>query len=162
MAIQPSYSAFVPNCFGRNIVKNNAINRTRNKGTVLRFYDLKKLLSTYNRAKKKNSKESKSESPYFQELRDAARDPKKFEEFVLKKSAKDNSEKNPTNEPKNSDEVKKQENKVYKRVEEWDEDLKNRKDGNGMTWEEKVQFDGLRFGNQVKQNDILQKDLNRF
>jgi hypothetical protein len=47
----------------------------------------------------------------------------------------------------------------YQRIEEWDEEEKTK----GVNaWGQKVQFDGQRFGNQVRQNDILQRHLHSF
>ena len=46
----------------------------------------------------------------------------------------------------------------YQRIEEWDAEQKAK----GLSWEEKVQFDGQRYGNQVKQNDILRRHLGGF
>jgi hypothetical protein len=48
--------------------------------------------------------------------------------------------------------------KGYQRAEEWDAEQK----AGGMAWEQRVQFDGLRMGNQVRQNDILQRHLHSF
>jgi hypothetical protein len=48
---------------------------------------------------------------------------------------------------------------VYQRIEEWDEE--RTADGK-LTWEEKVQFDGQRFGNQVQQDNILRKHIGTF
>ena len=48
---------------------------------------------------------------------------------------------------------------TYKRIEEWDEE---RKASGELTWEEKVQYEGQRFGNHVKQNDILSKHIGTF
>ena len=45
---------------------------------------------------------------------------------------------------------------TYQRAEDWD---KERRESGSLTWEEKVQFDGQRYGNQVKQNDILRRHL---
>ena len=47
----------------------------------------------------------------------------------------------------------------YQRIEDWDADQKTRQDGSGMTWEERCMFDGQRHGNQVRQNDILIRNL---
>lgn len=44
----------------------------------------------------------------------------------------------------------------YQSIEEWDAE---RNDKGELTWEEKAQFDGQRYGNQVRQNDILSKHL---
>ena len=47
----------------------------------------------------------------------------------------------------------------YKRIEEWDSE---RKANGELSWEEKVQFDGQRFGNQVKQDNILRHHIGTF
>ena len=44
----------------------------------------------------------------------------------------------------------------YQRVEDWDAE---RKAKGALAWDEKVQFDGQRFGNQVRQDSILRKHL---
>jgi hypothetical protein len=44
----------------------------------------------------------------------------------------------------------------YQRIEEWEQ--QNNEKGN-MSWEQKVQFDGQRLGNQVRQDSILRKYL---
>lgn len=48
---------------------------------------------------------------------------------------------------------------AYQRVEDWD--AEQRKNGS-LSWEERVQFDGQRFGNQVQQDAILRRHLNSF
>ena len=147
--------------FASRNLKSIAFERPPKLNSLVCFYKPQKKISTSS-----SSNQSESGDPSFAEqLREAAKDPKKFEEFVLK-SSKNKKEKNGKafDVAETSDEVPKQEKKKtkYVRVEEWDEELKKKKDGSGMTWEEKVQFDGLRYGNQVIQNDILQKNLNRF
>lgn len=47
----------------------------------------------------------------------------------------------------------------YQRIEEWDEE---RKEKGTLTWEEKVQFEGQKYGNQVRQNEILNRNLKGF
>ena len=49
---------------------------------------------------------------------------------------------------------------TYKRIEDWDSERTAKK--GELSWEEKVQFDGQRFGNQVRQNDILVRNLHTF
>lgn len=44
----------------------------------------------------------------------------------------------------------------YQRIEEWDAE---RKTSGELSWEEKVMFDGQRHGNQLRQNDILNRNL---
>ncbi|KAG7348399.1 hypothetical protein IV203_017104 [Nitzschia inconspicua] len=48
---------------------------------------------------------------------------------------------------------------TYKRIEEWDEERKAKGE---LTWEEKVQFEGQRFGNRVKQDNILRHHIGTF
>ena len=48
--------------------------------------------------------------------------------------------------------------KGYQRAEDWDAEQKSGK----MTWEQKVQFDGLKTGNGVRQNEILMRHLHTF
>ncbi|CAB9521488.1 expressed unknown protein [Seminavis robusta] len=48
--------------------------------------------------------------------------------------------------------------KGYQRAEDWDAEQK----AGGMTWEQKVQFDGLRMGNGFRQNEILSRHLSSF
>eukprot|EP01083_Nonionella_stella_P028059 77275_1 len=50
--------------------------------------------------------------------------------------------------------------KGYQRAEEWHAEVKARKVG--MSWEEKVQYDGLRHGNRFNQNEILRKNISGF
>mmetsp|Transcript_29355 Transcript_29355/g.79471 ORF Transcript_29355/g.79471 Transcript_29355/m.79471 type:complete len:177 (+) Transcript_29355:365-895(+) len=47
----------------------------------------------------------------------------------------------------------------YQPIEEWDAERKAKGE---LSWEEKVQFDGQRFGNQVKQDSILRRHLGTF
>jgi len=46
----------------------------------------------------------------------------------------------------------------YQRAEDWDAELK----AGGMSWDQKVQFDGLRMGNGFRQNEILRRHLSNF
>lgn len=46
---------------------------------------------------------------------------------------------------------------TYQRAEDWDAQRK----ADGIEWEEKVKFEGQRFGDQVKQNEILKRNLFR-
>uniref|UniRef100_A0A7S4ALM6 Uncharacterized protein n=1 Tax=Pseudo-nitzschia australis TaxID=44445 RepID=A0A7S4ALM6_9STRA len=57
-----------------------------------------------------------------------------------------------------SDEAKKPIGK-YQSIEDWDAEQKEK---GVMSWEEKVQFDGQRFGNQLKQDKILSRHLGTF
>eukprot|EP00563_Minutocellus_polymorphus_P017457 CAMPEP_0197721008 /NCGR_PEP_ID=MMETSP1434-20131217/4194_1 /TAXON_ID=265543 /ORGANISM="Minutocellus polymorphus, Strain CCMP3303" /LENGTH=194 /DNA_ID=CAMNT_0043305947 /DNA_START=39 /DNA_END=623 /DNA_ORIENTATION=- len=96
-------------------------------------------------------------------LREAARCPEAFERLSLNMKS-ESSDGCCDDGGVKSEEVKSEEvtptNKAkgYQRIEDWDADQKKRKDGS-MTWEEKLMFDGQRHGNQVRQNDILIRNL---
>ena len=47
----------------------------------------------------------------------------------------------------------------YQSIEEWDAERNAKGE---LSWEEKVQFDGQRFGNQLKQDSILRRHLGTF
>ena len=88
-------------------------------------------------------------------LKEAARCPEAFERLSLnmKSESGDGEKPEEATTPKN-----KKKGGGYQRIEDWDADQKSRKDGS-MTWEEKCMFDGQRHGNQVRQNDILIRNL---
>ena len=50
----------------------------------------------------------------------------------------------------------------YKKVEEWDEEQREKDDKGEYTWEQRAQFDGQRNGNKYRQNEILRHNLNAF
>jgi hypothetical protein len=50
--------------------------------------------------------------------------------------------------------------KGYQRIEDWESEQKELQKNGTMTWEERVQFDGLRNGNQIRQLDILMRQIN--
>ena len=91
---------------------------------------------------------------YQRALQEAAKDQKSFEEFVSL---------NPSfeafvsrNLPKQSENQPTEKEKIgYVPIEEWDDALSKEE----ISWEEKVQFDGQRYGNKFRQNDILRKNL---
>ena len=56
----------------------------------------------------------------------------------------------------------KKQNGTYQRIEEWEEERRKRSKGGELTWEERVQFDGQRFGDQVRQQSILEKHIGTF
>eukprot|EP00545_Synedropsis_sp_CCMP1620_P002216 CAMPEP_0119019914 /NCGR_PEP_ID=MMETSP1176-20130426/22958_1 /TAXON_ID=265551 /ORGANISM="Synedropsis recta cf, Strain CCMP1620" /LENGTH=97 /DNA_ID=CAMNT_0006974239 /DNA_START=430 /DNA_END=723 /DNA_ORIENTATION=- len=93
-------------------------------------------------------RKDESSDDYLVRLQEAARDPKKFEEFVRGDVEEDDEDVEPE-EPV----VKKN---GYQRIEEWDAN-RSRDD---MSWEEKVAFDGRQNGNRFKQNEILRHNLN--
>mmetsp|Transcript_7661 Transcript_7661/g.11259 ORF Transcript_7661/g.11259 Transcript_7661/m.11259 type:complete len:154 (-) Transcript_7661:419-880(-) len=53
----------------------------------------------------------------------------------------------------------KRKKKPFVSIEEWDKAEKQKAKENGFSWDEKVQFDGLRHGNKNRQNDIVMKNL---
>mmetsp|Transcript_23380 Transcript_23380/g.28723 ORF Transcript_23380/g.28723 Transcript_23380/m.28723 type:complete len:194 (+) Transcript_23380:144-725(+) len=102
---------------------------------------------------------TKTDGDNFEELLRAARDPKSFEDYVSKQQQLKNIKTQDTTvstQNKQEDEgqsVRKK--KGYVPIEEWDEERSK----DSMSWENKVQFDGQRFGNQFQQNEILRKNL---
>ena len=60
---------------------------------------------------------------------------------------------------KNNDNETKKPTGKYQSIEEWEAEIAERKNKGELTWEERVQFDGQRHGDQVKQNGILNKLL---
>ena len=50
----------------------------------------------------------------------------------------------------------------YRPVEEWDAEQKEKAEKGEQTWEQRAQFDGQRYGNQYRQNEILRHHLNTF
>merc|ERR1712025_654767 len=47
----------------------------------------------------------------------------------------------------------------YQRIEEWDAERTAKGE---LSWDEKVQFEGQRYGNQLKQDSILRRQLGSF
>lgn len=90
--------------------------------------------------------QKRDDAEYLARLQEAAKDPEAFERLVMGKDEE------PEEEP-----VKTGNSGGYQRIEEWDKEHTQ-----NLTWEEKVQFDGQRFGNQVNQNEILRKNLKSF
>ena len=89
-----------------------------------------------------------------EELQQAAKDPATFEAYVLRKQqAKLEEEEDAKKLNKANDEVTKKSG--YVPIEQWDKERSK----DDMGWEEKVQFDGQRFGNRFQQNEILRKNL---
>ena len=86
---------------------------------------------------------------YFVRLKEAAKDPVKFERFAM---GLDDDVVEPVVVDDDDDDKPK---KGYQRIEEWD--AQRTKDD--MSWEERVQYEGQQNGNQFQQNEILRKSL---
>jgi len=87
----------------------------------------------------------------FEELQRVASDAAAFEAYVLKGTLKEK-EKIVENESQPKTNSTK---KGYVPIEQWDKERSK----DDMQWEERVQFDGQRFGNQFNQNEILRHNL---
>lgn len=80
-------------------------------------------------------------------------------------AAQDPSEWPTTNDDDNEEETKNDENEKkktgYVRVEEWEAQQQEKQAAikKSLQWEERLRFDGQRYGNKSKQNDILRKNL---
>jgi hypothetical protein len=99
-----------------------------------------------------------SQAEYQRRLIEAAKDPLAFEAFVRGQDSKDslpNREKDQSfgDYPPNSKKVGK-----YQRIEEWDAEQSQE----SMSWENRVQNDGRKYGNAYLQNEILRKILKSF
>jgi hypothetical protein len=105
---------------------------------------------------------------YLKALQEAARDPKRFEEFISKSS--DLTAKDHLNPDKSTGIVKahnssepcvvQEKKRGYVPIEQWDKEQKELL--KEMSWEQRVQFDGQRNGDQFRQNEILRKNLKIF
>lgn len=123
--------------------------------------------------------DSDDNSHYERMLLQAAGDSVTFENFVKEQNNKKNkknkqlsslsshvrSSRTPPDVPRPPAELrrksmKKTKKSTYQRVEDWEAEQQPQQEPN--TWEERVQFDGHRFGNRFKQNEILRKSLNQF
>lgn len=87
-----------------------------------------------------------TEQQFFERLTQAASDPQTFESMAM------GEEEQPQEKPPIMGR--------YVPVEEWDAAQRNITQG--MSWEERVQFDGQMNGNRFRQNEILRQNLNRF
>lgn len=94
------------------------------------------------------------------ELLRAAQDPELFEQYVLNKHRKKDENFDETNSSTSLNNnkcttVDDSKKNGYVPIEEWD--ASRSKDD--LSWEERVQYDGQRFGNRFQQNEILRKNL---
>ena len=107
-----------------------------------------------------NKEEPKNDNDeYFKRLVEASRDPVAFEKFVMAKGDQGNEPSKPSASfSEQTKETAAAPSKGYQRIEEWDA----QRTKNGTSWEERVQFDGQRYGNQFQQNEILRKNLKVF
>eukprot|EP00548_Thalassiothrix_antarctica_P002787 CAMPEP_0194135976 /NCGR_PEP_ID=MMETSP0152-20130528/6030_1 /TAXON_ID=1049557 /ORGANISM="Thalassiothrix antarctica, Strain L6-D1" /LENGTH=118 /DNA_ID=CAMNT_0038832445 /DNA_START=123 /DNA_END=479 /DNA_ORIENTATION=- len=105
------------------------------------------------KVKSSRNKEKADNTEYLARLQEASQDPESFERFLMKTENEDDEEENKMCKKDNK------ENNEYQRIEDWDA---NRKQNDTVSWEERVQFDGQKYGNKVQQNDILNKNLREF
>jgi hypothetical protein len=102
-----------------------------------------------------------SDSDFMKRLMNIASDAATFEKAVMESNTTEETKREkhgrfqPGNHPHEAPKTTKK--GAYQRVEDWDRERKE-----SMSWEEKVQFDGQRYGNQVKQDDILRHHLHTF
>ena len=103
-----------------------------------------------------------SDSAFMKRLMNIASDAATFEKAVIESNTTEETKHEqhhgrfqPGNHP--HDAPKTQKEGAYQRVEDWDRERKE-----NISWEEKVQFDGQRYGNRVRQDDILRHHLHTF
>ena len=87
-----------------------------------------------------------------EDIVEAASDPEKFE------SMKDRNEQKKKVEEERQEKKKK---KPFVPIEEWDRLEKEKAKGKGISWEDRVRYEGLRYGDKLKQHDILLRNLNK-
>ena len=98
---------------------------------------------------------------FFKRIQKAASDPVAFERMALGKDEKEKKAEPVEDSSDNNDDAPKKKS-GYVRAEEWDAQVKARQKKGEFTWEERVQFEGQRQGNQFNQNEILRKNLKAF
>ena len=135
---------FATDSVGAHIVKGTRKNRSKLHG----FFDFKR-----SNKNEENEKESKDKPKKLSDdILKCAHDPILFEKAVMEQRRKEEEEK----QRKNSG-IEDKPKKPYQRIEKWDEEKKV-----NMSWEERVQYEGQRYGNQINQNEILRKNLKGF
>ena len=85
-------------------------------------------------------------------LLDAAKDSKSFSSMQEE------------NKKRQQDEVEKKEKRKETKfvpIEEWDAMEKEKEKNKGPSWEDRVRFDGMRYGNKNRQHDIIVRNLNK-
>lgn len=113
-------------------------------------------------------KPGESDMEFFKRIQQVASDPTAFEDMVFggkdkdKKSRKKNSSSAVDANASNEEDAPPKKKNGYQRAEDWDAEVKARQEKGEFTWEEKVQFEGQRLGNQFNQNEILRKNLKGF
>mmetsp|Transcript_28428 Transcript_28428/g.56763 ORF Transcript_28428/g.56763 Transcript_28428/m.56763 type:complete len:222 (-) Transcript_28428:423-1088(-) len=119
----------------------------------------------------------KNDDSYWDMLQKASKDPETFEKFIeesvaKKKLGRANSMVSSSStaaagvgtassEGGESSSSPPKKRGAYQRIEEWDAQRKNG-DGNGMSEEERLQWECQKMGNQFRQNEILRHHLNSF
>jgi len=106
-----------------------------------------------------------SDMDFIRRLQKLASDPVEFERTALRRRSQEETKsirrsQTDNNTQQTNDDVETAPPKkrgVYQRVEEWDKQQK--KVQSEFAWEERVRFDGQRYGNRFKQNEILRKNL---
>lgn len=99
-------------------------------------------------------------SDFYKRIQDASSDPAVFEKFVLGNQQNQQQTKSEPILAGDALEITETGEKKsgYQRVEDWDADQKKEVSG----WNDKVQFDGRRYGNGFNQNEILRQHLKGF
>jgi len=87
-----------------------------------------------------------------------AHDPILFEKAVMEQRKKQQQQQ----QQKEQETDKRVPTTPYQRIEEWEEQKQQQRKEGSMSWEERVQFEGLRDGNQLRQNEILRHHLKSY
>lgn len=122
-----------------------------------------------------NDEPWEKDDSYWDMLQAASKDPETFEKFIDESMARSTRTRSNSSGQggKHSAMVSPSENmskgingnddmdgkKIYVPIEEWEEQRKN---GEDMTWEERLQWESQRSGDQFRQNEILRQNLKHF
>lgn len=99
-------------------------------------------------------------SEFYKRIQQASGDPVAFENFVSESQLQQRQEESRPAHPESKSDLAEtgEEKPVYQRAEDWDAD----QSANVSGWDEKIQFDGRRYGNGFNQNEILRRHLKGF
>lgn len=120
-----------------------------------------------------NDEPWEKDDSYWDMLQAASKDPETFEKFIDESMARSTRTSSSGQKDKhsaipssseisngandNDDGIRRE--KKYVPIEEWEEERKN---GENMSWEERLQWESQRSGDQFRQNEILRQNLKQF
>lgn len=103
--------------------------------------------------------DNESDKDYFLRVTAAASDPEAFERMSLNEQQQPTASVTTNETAETKDEGKPGK---YVSVEEWEESYQQSKKDGTISWEERVQMEGQKYGDQYKQNEILRRNMKGF